>query len=87
MSYQWTFGPQVEVPGYLDKISPYNPRSREHFWLMITAFKVEPARWAKGTAPMLDRENIVNVSGPACFYCELEYTPQLAQRACRGEPK
>lgn len=72
----------------IDRIPPFDPRTGDHLWTVVTAYRVEPAGFADPTAtPMLDRENLLSVAGPGCFYCEQPYTPLLASRRCKGEPR
>lgn len=71
-----------------DRIPPFDPRSGEHLWIVTTAHKVNPAVWTEAShTPMLDRETLLSVAGPGCYYCEKVYTPLLATRRCTGEPK
>jgi len=68
-----------------DKIPPYDPRSGNHFWIMITSFKCDPKLAMEGNV-FMDHETLVNITGPVCFYCELPYTETIYHRRCKGEP-
>jgi len=76
----------VEAPPEVDRIPPFDPRSGDHIWLIITAYRVDPARWTPGHSPHLDTENLVSIVGPGCYYCERPYSERLARRRCPGEP-
>lgn len=68
-----------------NKIPEYDPRSGEHLWVAIATWKVNPKNFNAGEV-FLDRENIIGVMGPGCFFCEEPYTPLLATRRCKGDP-
>lgn len=60
------------------------PRPGEHMWVVVAAWRVtDPA------SPRfeLDTENLLSVDGPGCFVCEEQYTPRIAYRRCKGEPR
>jgi len=85
----WTpQGQHHAVPGEINRIPAYDPRSGDHLWILPVAYRVDPAKWYDRTAiPILDGENILFASGtPGCYYCEQLYTPLLATRRCKGEP-
>lgn len=74
----------------VDRVPDYDPRSGDHLWIVTTAYQVDPEHWRSPdptVTPMLDHENLLSVAGPGCFYCEQVYTPQLAKRRCKGEPR
>jgi hypothetical protein len=75
-----------EIPAHVDKVPPYSPALAVHFWIVTTAYRVAPQLWRGEHTPMLDRENLVMVSPPGCYYCEQLYTPELARRRCPGDP-
>jgi hypothetical protein len=69
-----------------DKIPDFDPRSGNHYWIMITTYKCDPEKMLKGDGPaFFDHESLVAVLGPGCFYCEQIYTPLLSKRRCKGE--
>lgn len=70
-----------EVPQHL-----YNaqiPRvAHEHLWIVMAAYRVNPLAprpWLMGV------DNLVTADGPGCFFCEADYTPEVASRPCPGE--
>lgn len=87
---------QIVSTGFTQKVDPfdripdYDPRTGDHLWVVTTAYRVVPEQWHSGdptVTPMLDMENLLSVAGPGCFYCEQVYTPLLATRRCKGEPR
>jgi hypothetical protein len=75
-------GAQHEVPGTVDRIPDFDPRSGDHLWTIITMY-----RWGGPTVerPTLDNENLLSVMGPGCYYCEQPWSERLAQRRCKGD--
>lgn len=71
------------TPGELNKIPDYDPRSGNHFWIMIISYKVDPTKFNEST--LFDHESLVNVAGPVCFYCEEAYRKGMEHRRCKGE--
>jgi len=80
----------VEVPGHVNRIPDFDPRSGDHLWTMGGCWRVDPEKVVGGSdvdgPPLLDTENLLALVGPGCFYCETEYTPLLATRRCKGGP-
>ena len=74
-------GEKQHVPGNIDRIPEFDPRSGEHLWTIFTMY-----RWGGPTVetPTLDVENLLSVMGPGCYYCESVYSDQLAKRRCKG---
>lgn len=89
MKRAWTdAGHKVEVPGQIDRLPAYDPRSGEHLWIVGVVYRVDPAKFRDPTAtPILDNENLLLVPPPGCFWCEQSYTELLATRRCKGEPR
>jgi hypothetical protein len=84
--WEWRGTHKVEAPTNVDRIPPYDERSGEHCWLFLVGYQVFPLTWAaSGNTPKLDQENLVNISGPGCYYCEEPYSERLARRRCKGE--
>lgn len=74
----------------VDRIPDYDPRTGNHLWIVTSVYQVDPQQWRSDdptVTPMLDHENLLSVAGPGCFYCEQVYTPLLATRRCKGEPR
>jgi hypothetical protein len=66
---------------------PYDPVARDHLWVAVLAFQVQPELWADAShTPTMDLENLVQATSPGCYYCEQLYTPRLAKRRCSGDP-
>lgn len=66
--------------GYVNRVPPFDPEAGEHLWIWAALFRANP-----GTeTPMLDGENLLSVQGIDCYYCEQEYSPELAARRCLG---
>lgn len=82
---QWMPGPKVEVPPQINRIPPYSPIAREHLWVMCCAYRVQPSTWDGGSSLHLDRENLVALDGPGCYYCMEDYSARLAKRPCPGD--
>jgi hypothetical protein len=74
-----------KIDTFTDKIPEYDPRSGSHFWIMVTSYKVDPAKALEGEL-LMDHESLVSVAGPGCYYCESEYTKLIASRRCKGHP-
>jgi hypothetical protein len=72
-----------------DRIPPYDPRAGTHYWIMMVAYRlIDPGRmFRQGDSVWFDRENLVLVSYPGCYYCEQVYSPRLEQRRCPGDPR
>lgn len=69
------------VPGMMDNIPEFDPRSGDHLWTIFVIY-----RWGGPhiETPTLDNENRLGVMGPGCFYCEEIYKPAIAKRRCKG---
>lgn len=78
----------IEQGTMLDRTPDYDPRTGDHLWIVITMYRVVPDQWQDTThTPTLDRENLLTVTVPGCFYCEQPWTALLATRRCKGEPR
>ena len=71
-------GVRIEVKGFVGAPLPER-KPGEHMWVVLVMFRVNPTadRYA------LDRENLLSVEGPGCFWCEKKWTPELAAQPCR----
>lgn len=81
----------VPIPGHaftpkvnLDLIPEFDSRSGNHYWIIINTYHVNPKTMTETDPVLLDQENLVNIVGPGCFYCEKEYTPLIAKKRCTG---
>jgi hypothetical protein len=88
---QWVAtGDEQEIDaGALDnRVPEYDPRTGDHLWIVATMYRVVPQHWRDRThTPTLDRENLLSITRPCCFYCEQAYSARLASRRCRGGPR
>jgi hypothetical protein len=75
-------GQQVFVPA--ERASrPVVPVPGKHLWIVAGMWSVDPVAMKDSDGPvLLDSENLLHVSPPACFGCEQAYTAELAARPC-----
>jgi len=84
----WVSTGQTERIDPVDRIPDFDPRSGDHLWTVITAYRVVPEQWKDPThTPHLDHESLLSVTAPGCFHCEEYWTPRLASRRCPGKPR
>lgn len=76
-----------KVENFKDRVPDYDPRSGNHLWISILMYKVDPANLLKGELALFDHESLLSVNGPGCFFCEEVFSPYIATRRCKGEPK
>jgi len=69
------------VPGQVNRIPAYDPRTGAHLWTIITMY-----RWGGPhiERPTLDHENMLALEGPGCYYCSEPYSEREDQRRCKG---
>ena len=72
---------QLEAIGKFHAPEPKYVRG-QHFWIIAGMWKVTPP--IGGKQILLDLENLVNIDGPGCYWCEEVWTPELAKSPCRG---
>ncbi len=53
----------------------------EHTWVVMPAYLVNPTV----EQGVLDRENLLYVTGPFCYWCEEPFSKELAARPCPGD--
>ena len=75
-------GHQVHIEeGVIDRIRPYDSRSGDHLFVVMTSYEVNPVKFRDPTlTPVLDQENLVSVIGPLCYHCERAYKPGMEKR-------
>jgi len=79
---------RVDPDMLVDRLPDYDPRTGDHLWMIVTSYRVVPEQWQDRThTPMLDRENLLSITVPCCYYCEQAWTKRLASRRCPGEPR
>lgn len=87
---QWaTTGDQQLIDAGLlaHRLPDFDPRTGDHCWIVITCYRVIPEQWQDRThTPMLDGENLLSITVPACYHCEQAWTATLATRRCKGRP-
>lgn len=89
MTINWTGTGETQLAaGQVDRLPDFDPRTGDHCWVMMAAWKVDPVKLiAQPDGPgLLDTENLLALNGPGCFFCERVYTPRLAERRCKGKP-
>lgn len=77
---------RIDPPDF-DRIPEYDSRAGDHFWIVTQVHKVNPAKFTDAdphNLPILDRETIVMITPPICFYCEQVFEPRLLRRRCGG---
>lgn len=77
-------GEVFRTEAHVDRIPDYDPRTGDHLWTMITIYRINPANLNGNGPGLLDRENLLSIQGPGCYYCELPYSELLDKRRCRG---
>lgn len=71
---------KIEVVGFHGhELPPQRPG--EHLWIVMSMFRVTPGVAARFD---LDRENLLTIEGPGCYWCEEPWTEAMAARPCRG---
>lgn len=55
----------------------------QHLWMALGMWQIKDPSSGK---LMLDVENLMTIEGPGCYICEEPYTPELAAKACPGDP-
>jgi len=81
-------GQLIDPTTVVDKVPDFDPRTGDHLWTVITMYRVNPDQWQDAThTPMLDRENLLTITVPGCYYCEKPWTKLLATRRCKGDPR
>jgi hypothetical protein len=76
-------GIQQEVNKNLG-VPAFDPRTGNHLWVMVGMWRVDPEKAVSGEQMLLDTENLINVNGPGCYYCEKPYNHPLASKRCKG---
>jgi len=54
----------------------------KHLWVMLAMFRVQPAL---GDRFDLDRENLLTIEGPGCYWCEHPWSEDVAAKPCGGD--
>ena len=72
-----------QVDSHPRKIPAFDPRSGDHYWIILCAFKVDPVAAIAGEQ-LMDHESLMSIQGPGCYYCEETYSTRIASRRCKG---
>ncbi len=70
---------RIEVVGFRRRDLPV-PKPGIHLWVVMPMFQVDPT----ADRVELDRENLLTIEGPGCFWCEQPWSPELAAHPCTG---
>lgn len=72
---------KIEIAGFKNRDMPRTPG--KHTWIAMSVFGVDPTakRWH------FDRENLISVEGPGCYWCEEPYRPGMEKTECPGRPR
>ncbi len=82
-----TTGQLERHAGPVDRVPEYDPATREHLWITLVMYRVDPARVEAGEQLILDSVNLLSAGlSVGCFYCESPYAKRLTYRPCPGEP-
>lgn len=57
----------------------------DHFWMVATAYQVDPVVMDPKGTNVLDPRNIFTIIGPFCFHCEQVVADGLVGQPCPGE--
>lgn len=76
----------IELP--FDRLPEYDPKTREHCWIMICVYRFDPAKAEDPSyGPMIfDSANLLSAGKVGCFFCEEGYEKRLTFRPCPGDP-
>lgn len=58
---------------------------KEHLWIILTTYQVKNPELIKENGFIADKENLINITGIGCLFCENEYSKKLAIMKCRGD--
>jgi hypothetical protein len=69
----------------------YHTKAKTHLWSSIAQYihnedNVKSAHTPGGDSLIMDRDNLIGVH-IGCYICEEPYSPQVMNRACKGQPK
>lgn len=68
------------LPGFPE----YDPTSRKHYWIVMVSYHIADPQ--PGVPRFLDQENLRDIAGPVCYFCEQDWDPDLAKEPCVGHP-
>lgn len=73
----------VRVAAEVHRVPAYDPDTGAHLWVVTAYWKVNPS---DDGLPILDRENMISLFGPMCYWCERAYSPAVEAERCLGRP-
>lgn len=75
----------IKVGQGLDRVPPFDPWTRRHFWAAPLLFRVEAEAFkAKAYQVSASRENLVAIIAPACWYCNKPLSEAEFDQPCEG---
>lgn len=86
MEYEWKPGKSNQTR--LESDLAYAKKAGDHYWTAIAMYHLSEnsMRDMVNDQMHMDMENLMSVH-MGCFICEEIYSPKLAKRRCKGEPK
>ena len=57
---------------------PY--QAGEHLWIYAAVFRT---KFPRDQQVLLDKENLLAIVGPGCYWCEQMYSRELATKPCK----
>lgn len=74
--------PLEETTILLNTLPPYNPETRQHFWIVIGVWE-----WNSVTSKYfeLSPSTMISVFSPGCGYCEAIFEKELEGTECPGK--
>jgi hypothetical protein len=85
-------GTGVKIKVDVGKIHAADPGTPgAHSWRVFSSYAISDENAAAAArnpnaSIHLDMENLVSITGPVCFQCQVLWTPQLAVSVCEGDP-
>ena len=73
-------GPKFEAKSKYHNRGLPTRQPGEHLWVVVSMYRVTPNRERYD----LDTENLLNIEGPGCYWCEQPWSEPLATAPCRG---
>lgn len=70
------------APFSFSRIPKYNPGRPEHLWVVLGAWRVDPASPIEALATA----GLVRLVGPGCYHCEKPWAAEREPTACPGRP-
>lgn len=71
---------KIDAVGFHNREMPGRELGK-HLWVVMSVFRVSPGLKRFD----LDRENLLTIEGPGCYWCEQPWTEELSRQPCGGE--